>query len=360
MGRMKKIKIGNRFIGNSETLYFVADIGANHDGDLDRAFGLIEAAKEAGADAAKFQNFQADTIVSKRGFESLGNKLSHQKSWKKSVYEVYQDASLPFDWIPKLKEKCDEVGIDYFTSLYDFDSVDHADPYVSIYKIGSGDITWLEIMEHIASKGKPIMVATGASSMKDVIRAMNILQRFTNDIVLMQCNTNYSACESNMKYINLKVLETYRSQFPNVVLGLSDHTLGYATVLGGVALGAVVFEKHFTDDNSREGPDHKFAMTPEIWQEMVVKANELYLALGDGQKRIEENEKESAIVQRRALRYTQNLPADHLLQAPDIIPLRPFQTEGIPPYKIKEVICKKLVKNVRAQDCVKWEDVRQC
>lgn len=357
---MKKIRIGNRLIGDSEPLYFVADLGANHDGDLNRAYKLIEIAKEAGADAAKFQNFQADTIVSKSGFESLGNKLSHQKSWQKSVYEVYEGASLPYEWIPKLKEKCDNVGIDYFTSPYDFDSVDHADPYVNIYKIGSGDITWLEIIEYIARKGKPVMIATGASEMKCVIRAMNILLTFTNDIVLMQCNTNYNASKSNMRFINLRVLETYRSQFPNVLLGLSDHTHGYATVLGGVALGAVVFEKHFTDDNSREGPDHKFAMTPGIWKEMVQRANELYLALGDGQKRIEENEKESAIVQRRALRYSQNLCKDHLLQPCDIIPLRPFQSKGIPPDRINEVIGKKLVNDVRSQNCVKWEDIQTC
>ena len=357
---MKKIKIGGRWIGDSEPPYFVADIGANHDGDLDRAYKLIEIAKEAGADAAKFQNFQADTIVSKSGFESLGDKLSHQKSWKKSVYEVYQDASLPYEWTPKLKEKCDNVGLDYFTSPYDFDSVDHADPFVDVYKIGSGDITWLEIIEYIARKGKPIMMATGASEMEDVLQAMNVLLSFTNDIVLMQCNTNYSASKSNMQYINLRVLETYQSHFPNVLLGLSDHTYGYETVMGGVALGAVVFEKHFTDDNSREGPDHKFAMTPGIWKQMVQHSNELYIALGDGKKRIEENEKEAAIVQRRALRYTKNLDPGHLLQPCDILPLRPFQREGIAPDRIKEVIGKRLAKNVRSQNCVKLEDIHKC
>jgi N-acetylneuraminate synthase len=357
---MKKIRIGNRWIGDSEPLYFVADIGANHDGDLDRAYQLIETAKEAGADAAKFQNFQADTIVSKEGFESLGDKLSHQKSWKKSVYEVYKNASLPYEWIPKLKERCDNVGLDYFTSPYDFDSVDQADPYVDIYKIGSGDITWLEIIEYIAHKGKPVMIATGASEMKDVMQAMEVLQSFTNDIVLMQCNTNYNASKSNMRYINLRVLETYRAQFPNVLLGLSDHTLGYETVVGAVALGAVVFEKHFTDDNSREGPDHKFSMTPVRWKKMVQSANELYMALGDGQKRVEENEIESAIVQRRALRYTQNFDLDHLLQPCDIIPLRPFQSNGISPDRINEVIGKRLVKDVRSQSCVRWEDIQKC
>lgn len=353
----KKIKIGNRLIGDTEPLYFVADIGANHDGDLDRAYKLIEIAKDAGADAAKFQNFQADAIVSKRGFESLGKKLSHQKSWKKSVYKVYEDASLPYEWIPKLKERCDKIGIEYFTSPYDFDSVDIVDPYVSIYKVGSGEITWLKIIEHIARKHKPIMIATGCSEMEDVIRAMHTLLSFTNDVVLMQCNTNYSACESNIKYINLRVLETYRSHFPNVLLGLSDHTLGYTTVLGSVVLGAVVFEKHFTDDNSREGPDHKFAMTPCLWKEMVQRANELYLALGDGKKRIEENEKESAIVQRRALRYTRQLHANHSLKSNDIIALRPFEKDGIPPFRINEIIGRKLVKDVCFQGSVKWGDL---
>ena len=353
----KKIKIGNRLIGDNEPLYFVADIGANHDGDLDRAYKLIEIAKDAGADAAKFQNFRASTIVSKRGFESLGKKLSHQKSWKKSVYKVYEDASLPYEWTPKLKERCDKVGIEYFTSPYDFDSVDKVDPYVSIYKVGSGEITWLEIIEYIARKHKPIMIATGCSEMEDVIRAMDTLLSFTNDVVLMQCNTNYSAYESNIKYINLRVLETYRSHFPNVLLGLSDHTLGYTSVLGGVVLGAVVFEKHFTDDNSREGPDHKFAMTPGLWKEMVQRANELYLALGDGKKRIEKNEKESAIVQRRALRYTRELHANYLLKSNDIIALRPFEKDSIPPFRINEIIGRKLVKDVCFQGSVKWGDL---
>src|SRR3989339_1093935 len=122
---MKTITVGKRKIGEGENLYFIADIAANHDGDLQRALKLIELAKEAGADAAKFQNFVARKIVSRNGFESLGGQLSHQAKWKKPVYEVYQDASLPREWTAKLKHKCDEVGIEYFTSPYDFETVDH-------------------------------------------------------------------------------------------------------------------------------------------------------------------------------------------------------------------------------------------
>ncbi|HEU5292720.1 MAG TPA: N-acetylneuraminate synthase family protein, partial [Cyclobacteriaceae bacterium] len=267
-----------------------------------------------------------------------GGQLSHQKSWKKSVYEVYEDASVSYDWTAILKKKCDEVGIDYFTSPYDFHSIDMVNPYVGVYKIGSGDITWLEIIEYIAKKGKPVLIATGASTLEDVKRAMTTLSKHTNDIVLMQCNTNYTASLENFKYINLNVLKLYAELYPNTILGLSDHTPGHATVLGAVALGARVFEKHFTDDNGREGPDHKFAMNPTTWREMVDRANEVYNALGDGIKRIEGNEKDASIVQRRSLRATRDLSAGQKITSSDLEPLRPIPTGGIPPYEIENLI----------------------
>jgi len=357
---MKRIKIGKRYIGEGEPPYFIADIAANHDGDLDRALKLIELAKNSGADAAKFQNFQADKIVSKRGFESLGTQLSHQKSWGKSVYEVYKEASLSFEWTEKLKNKCDEVKIEYFTSPYDFESVDHVDPYINVYKIGSGDITWSEIIEYIARKGKPVMLATGASTMSDVVRAMNVLQSTTDDIVLMQCNTNYTANTENFKYINLNVLKTYKRRFPDVILGLSDHTCGHATILGAIALGASVFEKHFTDDNLRSGPDHKFAMNPNMWREMMGRANELYQALGDGIKRIEENEKETSILQRRAIRVTRNMQKGNVLQKADLVPVRPIPIDGLPPYEIGLVIGRKLTRDVKADDYIQLGDIETC
>lgn len=339
---MQEIKIGKSTIGKGHPLYFIADIAANHDGDLKRAYRLIELAKEAGADAAKFQNFQASKIVSKVGFESLGGQLSHQKNWKKSVYEVYEDASISYDWTALLKKKCDEVGIEYFTSPYDFQSIDNVDPYVATYKIGSGDISWLEIIEYIAKKGKPVLIATGASSLDDVKRAMTLLQKHTKDIVLMQCNTNYTASLENFKYVNLNVLKKYAELYPDTILGLSDHTPGHSTVLGAVALGAVVFEKHFTDDNTRQGPDHKFAMNPATWREMVDRAKECYNALGDGIKRIEDNEKDASVVQRRSLRATQNLSEGKIITGDDLEPLRPIPADGIAPYELATLIGKKL------------------
>lgn len=339
---MKKIKVGNRWIGKGDAPYFIADIGANHDGSLEKAFQLIELAKEAGAHAAKFQNFKANQIVSKLGFESLGSQVSHQSKWKKSVFEVYEDASISQDWTPLLKQKCNEVGIDYFTSPYDIESVNHVDPFVDLYKIGSGDITWLEIIEHICSKRKPVLLATGASQMSDVVRAMNTIESYTSDIVLMQCNTNYTLDEDKYKHVNLNVLKTFSSRFPDAILGLSDHTLGHATVLGAIALGAVFIEKHFTDSNSGEGPDHKFAMNPVSWREMVDNASVLYHSLGNGVKEVEKNEKEAKIVQRRCLRASRDLSEGEILAKNDIIALRPAPEGSIEPYEIHKLIGKKL------------------
>lgn len=353
---MREITIGNRVITSDGRPYFIADIAANHDGDINRAFSLIEKAKEAGADFAKFQNFKASKIVSRNGFDTM-KKSAHQASWSKSVYEVYADASLPDDWTERLKEKCDKVGIEYITSPYDFGSVDAVDPYLNSYKIGSGDITWPGILEYISKKGKPVFLATGAADIQDVQRAITCISQYNNKIVLMQCNTNYTASQENFKYINLNVLKTYQEMFPECILGLSDHTYGHVTVLGALALGARVFEKHFTDDNNRVGPDHKFAMNPQTWAEMVEAANILYDSLGDGIKKIEGNEIEAAIVQRRVIYVTHDLNAGDVIKFEDIFPLRPIHEDGIPPYEDKKLIGRRLKKSIKSDSYIRWEDI---
>ena len=165
---MTKVKIADRWVGDGEPTYFIADIAANHDGVLERAKKLICLAKEAGADAAKFQHFRAENIVAKEGFEALGGQLSHQAKWEKSVYEVYQDAATPWGWTEELKKCCDDVGIHFFSSPYDFEAVDMLDPLVPAFKIGSGDITWTEMLEKVAGKGKPVILSTGASDIGEV------------------------------------------------------------------------------------------------------------------------------------------------------------------------------------------------
>jgi sialic acid synthase SpsE len=355
---MKEIQIEDKIIGKDHPTYFIADVAANHDGDLERAKELIYLCAEAGADAAKFQHFTANTIVSDQGFKSLSIQKSHQSKWKKSVFDIYKDASIDQDWTPILKETCSKAGITFLTSPYSYKLVDKVDDFLSAYKVGSGDITWLGIIDYIASKGKPVLLASGASTQDEVDAAMATLLNRTNDIVLMQCNTNYTASLENFKYINLNVLKEYSRKYPNTILGLSDHTPGHATVLGAIALGARVIEKHFTDDVGREGPDHKFSMNFNSWKEMVDRARELENSLGLQVKKIEDNEIETVILQRRAVRFKKDMVAGDVVQKDDLEFLRPCPKDALPPYKLKDVLGKTLVQNVKSGDYIKWTSIK--
>lgn len=343
-------------IGEGHPTYFIADIAANHDGDLERAKDLIHRCAQAGANAAKFQHFKAETIVSDFGFRHLGGQQSHQAAWKKSVFEVYQDASVSLDWTATLKETCDKAGIAFFTSPYAMDLVEHIDPYVPAYKIGSGDITWIEMIEYIAAKGKPYILASGASSMDDVQRAVAAGLAINKQLCLMQCNTNYTTSTENFRYIMLNVLCSYRAMYPALVLGLSDHTPGHATVLGAVALGARVIEKHFTDDATRVGPDHAFSMDPVAWRNMVERTRELENALGTGIKKVEDNEQQTVILQRRAVRAKLDLPAGCLISKDNLACLRPCPVEAVPPYKMANVIGRKTRHAIAAGEHLRWTD----
>jgi sialic acid synthase SpsE len=351
------LNIQNKKIGRDFPVYFIADIAANHDGDLGRAKDLIYKAADAGADAAKFQHFKAETIVSDIGFKSLGSQQSHQKSWTKSVFDIYADASVSLDWTETLKEACDDAGIAFFTSPYSIDLVDAVDPYVPAYKIGSGDITWLEIVNYIAAKQKPYILATGASTIDDVHRAVSSALHINPNLCLMQCNTNYTASLDNFKYIQLNVLKIYREMYPDLLLGLSDHTPGHATVLGAVALGARMIEKHFTDDMSRSGPDHSFSMDPVTWADMVKRTRELEYALGYGIKKVEDNEVDTVVLQRRAVRLTRNLNAGEVIDAQDLLVLRPCPQGAIPPYEIHNLIGKKVRHEIKEGEHLEWKDL---
>ena len=349
-----ELKIGNTLIGDNHPTWFIADIAANHDGNLERALHLIHLAAESGADAAKFQNFRGPEIVSDYGFSHMNAQVSHQAKWKKSVTQVYDEASVPFDWTPILKEECDKVGITYFSSPYDFDAVDMLDPFVPAYKIGSGDITWIEACLHMARKGKPVLLATGASTIGDVQRAVDAILAVNPQLVLMQCNTNYTAADGNFDNIHLNVLKIYRQMWPDLILGLSDHTHGHATVLGAVALGARVVEKHFTDDNHREGPDHAFAMNPTSWAEMVTATRQLERAMGSANKTIAENEHDTVVVQRRCLRAAQDIKAGQTLTREMIDVLRPATPGAIMPYDIELVVGRVARQDIPSGQELRW------
>jgi sialic acid synthase SpsE len=228
------------------------------------------------------------------------------------------------------------------------------DPYVSLFKIGSGDITWPEMLHKVASKGKPVLLATGASEMEDVQDAVETLLKINSQLVLMQCNTNYTANLENFRHIHLRVLQSYAAMFPSVVLGLSDHTPGHATVLGAVTLGARVIEKHFTDNNGREGPDHPFSMTPSSWREMVDRTRELEYALGSSRKCIAENEHDTVVVQRRCLRAVQDLSAGVVLQESMLEALRPAPADAVMPFELARVVGKKLLGDLPQGEYLRW------
>lgn len=351
------LEVQGRKIGENYSTYFIADIAANHDGDIERAKDLIYLAAEAGADAAKFQHFQAESIVSDRGFKNLKTDQSHQSRWKDSVFDVYKAASVDLEWTTTLKETGEKAGIPFITTPYALDLVDYLDPYLPAYKIGSGDITWLEMIGRVANKQKPYFLATGAATADEVYRAVCTALAINPQLALMQCNTNYTASLDNFKHIQLNVLKTYRAMYPDIVIGLSDHTPGHATVLGAVALGARMIEKHFTDDVNRIGPDHAFSMDPRTWRDMVDRTRELEHALGNGIKKIEDNESQTVILQRRSVRLLHDMVAGAVIEAKHLEVLRPCPIDGIPPHRMSEVVGKKLRKAKVAGEHLKISDI---
>jgi len=287
----------------------------------------------------------------------MDSQISHQGKWDKPVVQVYAEASIPFEWTPVLLEECKEAGIDYFSAPYDFESMDWLDPYVQMYKAGSGEIDWIEALERMARKGKPLFLATGAATLGEVQRAVHAVLAVNKNLVLMQCNTNYTASEENYDHLHLNVLRTYATLFPGVVLGLSDHTHAVAPVLGAVTLGARVIERHFTDNNDREGPDHKFAMNPQSWANMVKETRLLERALGSADKFVAGNEKETAIIQRRCLRAARDIKSGEIFTRDMIAVLRPATPEAIKPSEIQSVIGTKALRDLSCGQELRWTDL---
>lgn len=348
----KNIKIGNRIIGPDYPTYFIAEIGGNFDGSIDKAKRLIDAAKEAGADCAKFQTFTAETIVSEGGFSKMELHGVHG-SWGRTVSEVFKDVEFPIEWHQEIAEYCKKVGIDFSTSPYFKEAIDLcAEMKLPFIKIGSGEITWLEMIEYTASKGIPIMLATGDAKMSEIDEAVRTVEKTGNrDFVLMQCITNYP---SKIDSANVNVLKTYQDAF-GCLTGYSDHSPGHVVALASVVLGGRVIEKHFTLDKTDKGPDHPHSMEPDEFRFMVDSIREVERAMGSTRKEVVEEEAETVFVQRRCLYAKTNLKKGQIITADDIDVLRPAL--GIPP-KFKETIIGKTVnKDIPARDPIFWEDL---
>ena len=342
--------INGRTISQNHPTYFIADIGANHDGSLERAKDLIKRAKNAGADCAKFQHFKADKIVSAEGFK--GVKIAHQATWEQPVDQIYEKYSINRDWNQMLADTAREVGIHFMTTPYDLEAMHGVGDLVPAFKIGSGDITHLPFIAQVALWGHPIFLATGASTMDEVVEAVDTVLAVNPDLCLMQCNTNYTSNVENFRYVNLKVLSVFAGCYPGLPTGLSDHTPGCVAPLGAVALGARVIEKHFTDDPTRHGPDHQFALSPTDWKAMVQATRQLEMALGDGIKRVEKNEEDSRIVQRRALRFTRDMAQGETIVEASIEALRPCPVHALTPADSLMVIGRALAFSVKKGDAL--------
>jgi pseudaminic acid synthase len=348
----KEIKIGNRMIGEGHPVYIIAEMGANFDGNIEKAKRLVDAAKECGADCAKFQSFIAEKIVSGKGFASMKLKGVHG-SWGRPVEEIFKEAEFPREWHKEIKGYCDKLNIDFSTSPYDFDAINLCDelnvPYI---KIGSGEITWLEALDYIARKNKPMFLATGDATMSEIDEALRTIETTgNNNLVLMQCITNYP---SKIESANINVLKTYQTAF-NILTGYSDHSPGHVVALGAVALGACVIEKHFTLNKKDSGPDHPHSMDVNEFKIMVEYIRELEAAMGTTRKFVVEEESETVVVQRRSLYAKRDIPKGKVIEKNDIIELRPAL--GILP-KYKPIIIGKIAKvDIELYTPIYWEQV---
>lgn len=347
----KKIKIGEKTIGEGFPAYIIAEIGANFDHDIEKAKKLIKAAKECGADCAKFQSFKAEKIVSEKGFASMNLKGVHG-SWGRPVHEVFKDAEFPREWHREISEYCKQIGIDFSTSPYDFEAVDLCvELNIPFIKIGSGEITWLEMIEYIAKKNKPIFLATGDATMSEIDEAIRTIDSTGNkDLVLMQCITNYP---SKIESANINVIKNYQNAF-NVLTGYSDHSPGPVVSLGSVALGGLVIEKHFTLNKSDSGPDHPHSMDVNEFKIMVDYIRELESAMGSSRKVVVEEEAETVFVQRRALYSNKFIPKGKKIERSDLVVLRPAL--GIKPKYIDIVVGKTAIKDIEQDMPIFWTD----
>ena len=348
----REIKLGNHMVGSDYPTYFIAEIGGNFDGDIDKAKRLIDAAKKAGADCAKFQTFTAETIVSEGGFSKMKLHGIHG-SWGRTVSEVFRDVEFPMEWHQEIADYCKNTGIDFSTAPYFKEAVDLcAEMNLPFIKIGSGEITWLEMIDYIASKGIPVMLATGDATMSEIDEAVRTIKRAGNkDLVLMQCITNYP---SQIESANVNVLKTYQNAF-GCLTGYSDHSPGHVVALASVVLGGRVIEKHFTLDKTDKGPDHPHSMEPKEFKFMVDSIREAERAMGSTCKEVVAEESETVFVQRRCLYAKRSLKKGQVITLDDLDVLRPAL--GIPP-KFKDTLIGKMVnKDIPARDPIYWEDL---
>ena len=337
---------------DTSKVFIIAEAGVNHNGRLDLAYQLIDVAKDAGADAVKFQTFKAENVVSK-----LADKAEYQKKTTgsdKSQLEMVKKLELSFGDFVKLKKYCDKKGIMFLSTPFDHQSIDFLYDLVDIYKIPSGGITNYPYLKHIAAKNKSIIMSTGMANLGEIEEAINTIRSVNSQaqISLLHCTTNYP---TSYEEVNLKAMQTLAAAF-QLPVGYSDHTLGIEVPVAAVAMGAKIIEKHFTLDKNLPGPDHKASLEPGELKEMVKAIRNIEKALGDGIKKPNISEIEIMKVARRSLIATRDIRAGEVIKESDIAIKRPGT--GILP-KFKDIIIgMKLINDIRQDEPFRWENFK--
>lgn len=336
------IKIREREIGPGRPCLVIAEAGVNHNGSLDLARWLVDAAVAAGADAVKFQTFRAEKVISpvapKAGYQARATGTGE------SQLEMVKKLELPFEAFQKLKLHCDGKGITFLSTAFDEESVDFIDGLgVGAFKVPSGEITNLPLLQHIAHKRRPVILSTGMSELEEVRGAVQVLQAADcRELVLLHCVSDYPAADQDA---NLRAMKTLEDAF-GLPVGYSDHTRGIEIALAAVALGACILEKHFTLDRNLPGPDHKASLEPAELEAMVEGIRRVQAALGDGRKHPAEREKETAAVVRRSLVAARDLASGTVLTE-ELIAIRRPGT-GLPPAMRVQLVGRRLRQDVKA------------
>jgi N-acetylneuraminate synthase len=340
------MKIGRFNSQDKNSLYVIAEIGVNHEGDLTLAKKLIKQATDGGAHAVKFQTYKAERLAAKES----PSYWDTSKEATLSQFELFKkfDGFNESDYI-ELKNYCTELGIDFSSTPFDLESVDWLSKIVPFFKIASADITNFPLIRKVASKNLPVLLSTGASTIEEIKSAVNQLIKYgAKEICIMHCILNYPTSLSDA---NLNMIRDLIVNFPDCTIGYSDHTEpteDFLVLTTAISLGAKVIEKHFTYNKNLPGNDHYHSMDMKDMKNFIQRANKLFEVLGNESKNYLQSEEISRSNARRSLHYRIDLNAGHCLQDLDFIALRP--AHGISPSEIDNFIGKKLKTNVQAMD----------
>ncbi|MGL5007968.1 MAG: pseudaminic acid synthase [Plesiomonas sp.] len=345
------IEINGRRIGADYPPYIIAELSANHNGDINRAIQIIDAAKQAGADAVKLQTYTANTIT----IEHDSDEFNIQGGlWDgETLYSLYQKASMPWEWHQPLFEHAKKRGITIFSSPFDFTAVDLLEQLdAPAYKIASFELVDLPLIRRVAQTGKPMIMSTGMANAKEIAEAVNTARSHgCQQLVLLHCVSGYPA---PAEQYNLRTIPDMAQRF-NSITGLSDHTLDNATAIASVALGACVIEKHVTLDRSAGGPDDSFSLEPNELTRLCQDTRTAWSALGA--VTYERTEAEKGNVKfRRSLYVIQDIAAGERLNADNVRSIRPGF--GLLPRYYDEVIGKVACRLLKKGTALSWEDIR--